>query len=118
MNSEWNWLTGIIRLHRGSSACHERTKTAKGCATRPNKSGSTPAREKRAADDIKKETGVEPKLVPVRPLGGNTGSNTGGTTQEINLPPGQRLQTFGSGSVVFVNGGFGFLVTGQGQQEP
>jgi hypothetical protein len=66
------------------------------------------------ADDIKKGTGgVEPKLVPVRPLTGNSGGNS----QEINLPPGQRLQTFGSGSVVFVNGGFQFLLEG-GEQEP
>ena len=34
---------------------------------RPNKNGTPPAREVRAARDIKKATGVEPKLVPVRP---------------------------------------------------
>jgi hypothetical protein len=41
---------------------------------RPNKNGTPPAREVRAADDIEKATGVEPTLVPVRPLddpGGN-----------------------------------------------
>jgi RHS repeat-associated protein len=34
---------------------------------RPNKDGTPPAREVRAAKDIQKATGVEPKLVPVRP---------------------------------------------------
>ncbi len=34
---------------------------------RPNKNGTPPAREVRAANDIQKATGVTPKLVPVRP---------------------------------------------------
>ncbi len=34
---------------------------------RPNKGGTPPAREVRAAKDIEKATGVKPKLVPVRP---------------------------------------------------
>ena len=34
---------------------------------RPNKNGTPPAREVRAASDIQKATGVNPKLVPVRP---------------------------------------------------
>jgi hypothetical protein len=33
---------------------------------RPNKNGSPPAREVRAANDIQKATGVKPKMVPVR----------------------------------------------------
>jgi len=35
---------------------------------RPNKDGTPPAREVRAASDIQKATGVQPKLVPVRPI--------------------------------------------------
>jgi RHS repeat-associated protein len=35
---------------------------------RPNKNGTPPAREVRAAADIQKATGVKPKLVPVRPI--------------------------------------------------
>ena len=35
---------------------------------RPNKNGTPPAREVRAAKDIHDATGVKPKLVPVRPL--------------------------------------------------
>src|SRR5579864_1037971 len=35
---------------------------------RPNKNGTPPAREVRAAKDIEGATGVKPKLVPVRPL--------------------------------------------------
>jgi RHS repeat-associated protein len=35
---------------------------------RPNKSGTPPAREVRAARDIERSTGVNPKLVPVRSL--------------------------------------------------
>ena len=35
---------------------------------RPNKDGTPPAREVRAAADIQKATGVTPKLVPVRPI--------------------------------------------------
>jgi RHS repeat-associated protein len=35
---------------------------------RPNKDGTSPAREVRAANDIQKATGVKPKMVPVRPL--------------------------------------------------
>jgi RHS repeat-associated protein len=35
---------------------------------RPNKNGTPPAREVRAANDIEKATGVKPKLVPVRPV--------------------------------------------------
>jgi RHS repeat-associated protein len=35
---------------------------------RPNKNGTPPAREVRAANDIQKATGVKPKMVPVRPL--------------------------------------------------
>jgi RHS repeat-associated protein len=35
---------------------------------RPNKDGTAPAREVRAAKDIERATGVKPKLVPVRPL--------------------------------------------------
>ncbi len=35
---------------------------------RPNKNGTPPAREVRAAADIQKATGVTPKLVPVRPI--------------------------------------------------
>jgi RHS repeat-associated protein len=35
---------------------------------RPNKNGTAPAREVRAAKDIEQATGVKPKLVPVRPL--------------------------------------------------
>jgi hypothetical protein len=35
---------------------------------RPNKNGSPPAREVRAARDIEKATGVKPRFVPVRPL--------------------------------------------------
>jgi len=34
---------------------------------RPNKNGTPPAREVRAANDIQKATGVKPKMVPVRP---------------------------------------------------
>ncbi len=34
---------------------------------RPNKNGTAPAREVRAANDIEKATGVKPKMVPVRP---------------------------------------------------
>ena len=34
---------------------------------RPNKNGTPPAREVRAARDIQKATGVTPKMVPVRP---------------------------------------------------
>ena len=34
---------------------------------RPNKDGTPPAREVRAARDIEKATGVKPKMVPVRP---------------------------------------------------
>jgi RHS repeat-associated protein len=35
---------------------------------RPNKNGTPPAREVRAAIDIEKATGVKPKFVPVRPV--------------------------------------------------
>ena len=35
---------------------------------RPNKNGTPPAREVRAANDIQKATGVKPKMVPVRPI--------------------------------------------------
>lgn len=35
---------------------------------RPNKNGTPPARETRAAADIQRATGVKPKLVPVRPI--------------------------------------------------
>jgi RHS repeat-associated protein len=35
---------------------------------RPNKNGTPPAREVRAAADIQRATGVTPKLVPVRPI--------------------------------------------------
>jgi RHS repeat-associated protein len=37
---------------------------------RPNKNGTPPAREVRAARDIENATGVKPKLVPVRPCSG------------------------------------------------
>jgi len=35
---------------------------------RPNKDGSVPAREVRAAKDIENASGVKPKMVPVRPI--------------------------------------------------
>ena len=35
---------------------------------RPNKNGTPPAREVRAANDIEKATGVRPTFVPVRPI--------------------------------------------------
>ncbi len=35
---------------------------------RPNKNGTPPAREARAAADIQKASGVQPKLVPVKPI--------------------------------------------------
>jgi hypothetical protein len=35
---------------------------------RPNKNGTPPAREVRAAKDIENATGVKPKMVPVRPI--------------------------------------------------
>jgi RHS repeat-associated protein len=38
---------------------------------RPNKNGTPPAREVRAANDIQKATGVKPKMVPVRPCTNN-----------------------------------------------
>ncbi len=38
---------------------------------RPNKNGTPPAREVRAAKDIENATGVKPKFVPVRPKTGN-----------------------------------------------
>ena len=41
---------------------------------RPNKNGTPPAREVRAANDIQKATGVKPKMVPVRPC---TNNNSG-----------------------------------------
>jgi hypothetical protein len=42
---------------------------------RPNKNGTPPAREVRAARDIENATGVKPKLVPVRPCSGGGGCN-------------------------------------------
>jgi len=45
---------------------------------RPNKDGTAPAREVRAAADIQKATGVQPKLVPVRPC---TTNNSGGCSK-------------------------------------
>lgn len=41
---------------------------------RPNKNGTPPAREVRAANDIQKATGVKPKMVPVRPCTNNNSS--------------------------------------------
>jgi hypothetical protein len=35
---------------------------------RPNKNGTPPAREVRAASDIQKASGAQPKLVPIRPI--------------------------------------------------
>jgi len=39
----------------------------------PNKNGTPPAREVRAARDIEKATGVKPQMVPVRPCTNGSG---------------------------------------------
>ncbi len=43
---------------------------------RPNKNGTPPAREVKAANDIEGATGVKPKMVPVRPSNPNTTPDT------------------------------------------
>jgi len=59
---------------KGSRRIDAAKKDANGNVTeatqviRPNKNGTPPAREVRAANDIEKATGVKPNLVPVRPM--------------------------------------------------
>jgi RHS repeat-associated protein len=60
---------------------------------RPNKNGTPPAREARAAKDIENATGVKPRLVPVRPLPTNpqpaVQPNPPAPVQQITPPKGQ-----------------------------
>lgn len=78
---------------------------------RPNKNGEPPAREKRAAEDIQKATGVKPEFVTVRPVKKGDGSSQGSG----GFPRG--LERFGpEQNIVVINGHFKLL--GPNDQEP